>query len=87
MHYPLSWALPLGLLAGLGTAGVIALGLWRGRLRVRALSGALLVLGIGMLAAAGAAYLAGQLLLATHPESWIFDEGDFYGQGLYMCAM
>ena len=34
LHYPLAWALPLGL-AGLGTASVIALGLWRGR-RARA---------------------------------------------------
>jgi hypothetical protein len=87
VHYPLAWALPLGLLAGLGTASVIALGLWRDRLRVRALAGALTVLGVVMLAAAGAAHLAGQLLLVTHPESWVFDEGDFYGQGFYMGAM
>ena len=87
LHYPLAWALPLGLLAGLGTVGVIAFGLWRRRLRARALAAALLVLGIGMLAAAGAAYLAGRLLLVTHPESWVFDEGDFYGQGFYMGGM
>ena len=87
VHYPLAWALPLGLLAGLGTASIIAFGLWRGRLRVRALAAALLVLALGMLAAAGAAYLAGQLLLVTHPESRVFDEGDFYGQGFYMGAM
>jgi hypothetical protein len=40
-----------------------------------------------MIAAAGVAYLAGQLLLVTHPESWVFDEQDFYGQGFYMGAM
>ena len=40
-----------------------------------------------MLAAAGVGHLAGQLLLVTHPESWVFDEGDFYGQGFYMGAM
>jgi hypothetical protein len=87
VHYPLSWALPLGLLAGFGTVGVIALGVWRGRLRVRSLAGALVVLTLGAVAAAGAAYLAGQLILAAHPEAWVFGEADFYGQGFYMGAL
>jgi hypothetical protein len=87
VHYPLSWALPLGLLAGLGTFGVIALGVWRRRLSVRGLAGALVVLTLGAVAAAGAAVLAGQLILAAHPEAWVLGEGDFYGQGFYMGAL
>jgi hypothetical protein len=87
VHYPLAWALPLALLAGLGTVGVIALGLWRGRLRTRSLAGALVVLALGALVAAGAALLAGQLMLAAHPEAWVFGEHDFYGQGYYMGAL
>jgi hypothetical protein len=87
VHYPLSWALPLGLLAGLGTLGVIAFGVWRGRLSVRGLAGALVVLTLGAVAAAGAAVLAGQLILAEDPEAWLFGEADFYGQGFYMGAL
>jgi hypothetical protein len=87
LHYPLSWALPLGLLAGLGTLGVIGLGVWRRRLNVRSLVGGLLVLTLGAVAAAGAAVLAGQLILAAHPEAWVFGERDFYGQGFYMGAL
>jgi hypothetical protein len=85
VHYPLAWSLPLGLLAGLGTAGVIALGLWRGRLNGRHLAGAMLALGA--LAAAVAALLAGRLILTAHPESRVFGELDFYGQGFYMGAL
>jgi hypothetical protein len=87
LHYPLAWALPLGLLAGLGTLGVIAFGVWQGRLRMRGLAGALVVLTLGAVAAAGAAVLAGQLILASHPEAWVFGEADFYGQGYYMGAL
>jgi hypothetical protein len=87
VHYPLAWAPPLGLLAGLGIAGVISLGLWRGRLNGRRLAGTMLVLALGALAAAIAALLAGQLILAAHPESGVFGERDFYGQGYYMGAM
>jgi len=87
VHYPIAWALPLALLAFLGTVGVIALGLWRGQLSVRGLAGALLVLALGTLIAVGAALLAGQLLLAVHPESQVFSESDFYGQGFYMSAL
>jgi hypothetical protein len=87
LHYPLSWALPLGLLGGLGTLGVIGLGVWRRRLNVRSLTGALVVLTLGAVAAAGAAVLAGQLILAAHPEAWVFGERDFYGQGFYMGAL
>src|SRR5215208_4292357 len=87
VHYPIAWALPLALLAFLGTVGVIGLGLRRGRLSVRGLAGALAVLALGILAAVGAALLAGQLLLALHPESQVFSESDFYGQGFYMGAL
>src|SRR5215207_8132469 len=38
-------------------------------------------------ATVGAALLAGQLLLALHPESQVFSESDFYGQGFYMGAL
>jgi hypothetical protein len=87
VHYPLVWALPLGLLAGLGTFGVIGLEVWRGYLTVRSLAGGLVVLTLGAVAAAGAAVLAGQLILAAHPEAWVFGEADFYGQGFYMGAL
>ena len=87
LHYPLAWSLPLGLLAGLGTVGVISFGLWRGRLNWRRLAGAMLVLTLGALAAAVAAILAARLIIAAHPESGVFGELDFYGQGFYMGAM
>jgi hypothetical protein len=87
VHYPIAWALPLALLAFLGTFGVIGLGVWRGRLSARGLAGALVVLALGTLAAVGAALLAGQLILALHPESQVFSESDFYGQGFYMGAL
>jgi hypothetical protein len=87
VHYPIAWALSLALLAGFGTVGVIGLGLRRGRLSVRGLAGALAVLTLGILAAVGAALLAGQLLLAVHPESQVFSESDFYGQGFYTGAL
>jgi hypothetical protein len=87
VHYPIAWTLPLALLVFLGTVGVIALGLWRGQLSVRGLAGALLVLALGTLTAVGAALLASQLLLAAHPESQVFSESDFYGQGFYMNAL
>jgi hypothetical protein len=87
VHYPLAWALPLALLAFLGTVGASALGLRRGRLSARDLAGALIVLVLGTLAAVGATLLAGQLILAAHPESQVFSERDFYGQGFYMGAL
>jgi hypothetical protein len=74
-------------LAGLGAALVIALGVWRGRLSVRRLAGALPVLGIGMLAAGAAATLAWLAILAAHPEAEALSERDFYGQGFYTGAL
>jgi hypothetical protein len=47
----------------------------------------MLVLALGALAAAVAALLAGRLILAAHPESRVFGELDFYGQGFYMGAL
>lgn len=87
LHYPAAWALPLALLAGLGTSGAIAFGVGRGRLSARSLAGAMLVLALGAIAAAAAALLASQLILAAHPESLVFGERDFYGQGFYMGAL
>ena len=45
------------------------------------------MLALGILAAVGAALLAGQFLLALHPEFQVFSESDFYGQGFYMGAL
>jgi hypothetical protein len=87
LHYPLAWALPLALLAGLGTLGVIALGLRRGQLGVRGLAGALVVLALGMVAAGALATLAWLAILGAHPESRVFSESDFYGQGYYTSAL
>ena len=47
----------------------------------------MLVLALGALAAAGAALLAEQLILAAHPESRVLGEHDFYGQSFYMGAL
>ncbi|HEX5975534.1 MAG TPA: M20/M25/M40 family metallo-hydrolase, partial [Rubrobacteraceae bacterium] len=87
LHYPLAWALPLAVLAGLGAALVIALGVWWGRLSVRRLAGTLAVLGIGMLAAGAAATLAWLAILAAHPEAEALSERDFYGQSFYTGAL
>jgi hypothetical protein len=87
LRYPATWALPLALLASLGVAASLVLGLRRRRLTGRSLALALLAVPVGILATALAAHLAWQVILAAHPESRIFAELDFYGRGVYLSGL
>jgi hypothetical protein len=82
--YPLGWTLPLALAAGVGLLLIVGFGLWRRRLTPRGLAGAVLVLVLGAGALALVTQLAWQAVVAAHPESSLFAERGFYGQGWYL---
>lgn len=87
LRYPATWALPLALLAAVGTAASIALGLRRRWLAGRHLALGLLVVPLASVAAALAAHLAWLAILALHPESRVFAERDFYGAGVALSGL
>jgi hypothetical protein len=84
LSYPVTWALPLALLALLALAGAVGLGLRRGRLAARRTAVALVAVVAGAALAAGAGHLLWRPILASHLESGAFAERDFYGQDLYV---
>ena len=74
VRYPQGWSVPLAGFALLLGAGVIALGLRRGRLRLGGLGLGFIVLPVAMAAAALVAHLAWTLILALHPgEVWALE--------------
>jgi hypothetical protein len=87
LRYPATWALPLALLAAFVVAAGLALGLRRRQLAGRDLALGLLAVPLVSLAAALVAHLAWLAILAAHPESRIFGEGDFYGRGVYLVGL
>lgn len=87
LRYPLAWALPLALVAGLAVAASLALGRWRRRLTGRGLALGLVAVLLGVVSTALAAHLAWQAILAAHPESLTFAERDFYGRGVAMTGL
>jgi hypothetical protein len=87
LSYPSRLTLPLAVLAVLITLTVTAYGLRRARLSARLTGLALVGLFSLAVAVAGAGHLVWQIVLATHPESQVFGEADFYGQSWFVGAL
>ncbi len=68
VHYPASWALPLGVVAGLCTLGTLFYGLHTGRLTWRGLGLGTLALLLSLAVSVGIAVLLWLGLQALHPE-------------------
>jgi hypothetical protein len=87
LSYPFGWTVPLAALAVLLALGAAGLGWRRGRLTpVRLIGGIATVLGVAI-AGAVVAQVAWQVIMATHPESRVFRDADFYGQAWYVGAL
>jgi hypothetical protein len=84
VHYPLSWARPLAVLAALLAGGLVVVAARRGTLRGRGLGAGLLHLAGALIALPLLAIGAWRVLVPLVPEAAWFDHGSPYGSGRYL---
>lgn len=87
VHYPLSWARPLGVLAAFLAGGLVVVAARRGTLRGRGLVAGLLHLAAALVVVPLLALGTWRVLVGLVPETAWFDHGSPYDSGRYLLGV